>query len=127
MDIKEFPPGVIEHLGWYVYRLIDPRYGNTFYVGKGKDNRVFAHMRGEVAAADDDELLSNKLRQLREIRMAGLEVIHIIHRHGLPDEKTAYEVEAALIDAWICPYISRHLLSLNPLLARCRRYSRGER
>ncbi|MQI61487.1 hypothetical protein EI041_26645, partial [Escherichia coli] len=22
---------------------------------------------------------------------------------------------------WICPYISRHLLSLNPLLARCRR------
>ncbi len=28
---------------------------------------------------------------------------------------------------WICPYISRHLLSLNPLQARCRRYSRGER
>ncbi|MDX8190343.1 hypothetical protein SK058_14055, partial [Klebsiella pneumoniae] len=22
MDINEFPPGVIEHLGWYVYRLI---------------------------------------------------------------------------------------------------------
>ncbi len=31
------------------------------------------------------------------------------------------------IKTWICPYISRHLLSLNPLLARCRRYSRGER
>ncbi|WP_349293612.1 P27 family phage terminase small subunit [Salmonella enterica] len=30
-------------------------------------------------------------------------------------------------NTWICPYISRHLLSLNPLLARCRRYSRGER
>ena len=29
--------------------------------------------------------------------------------------------------SWICPYISRHLLSLNPLLACCRRYSRGER
>ncbi len=28
---------------------------------------------------------------------------------------------------WICPYISKHLLSLNPLLACCRRYSRGER
>ena len=50
MDINEFPPGVIEHLGWYVYRLIDPRDGSTFYVGKGKGNRVFAHMRGEVAA-----------------------------------------------------------------------------
>ncbi len=31
------------------------------------------------------------------------------------------------LDTWICPYISRHLLSLNPLQARCRRYSRGER
>ncbi|MCI2235120.1 hypothetical protein MKK42_24130, partial [Escherichia coli] len=28
------------------------------------------------------------------------------------------------IVGWICPYISRHLLSLNPLLACCRRYSR---
>ncbi|MDF8732069.1 fimbrial protein, partial [Escherichia coli] len=27
-------------------------------------------------------------------------------------------------NGWICPYISRHLLSLNPLLACCRRYSR---
>ncbi|MCZ0328769.1 hypothetical protein OZH77_26985, partial [Escherichia coli] len=28
MDITEFPSGVIEHLGWYVYRLIDPRDGS---------------------------------------------------------------------------------------------------
>lgn len=34
---------------------------------------------------------------------------------------------ARLRKEWICPYISRHLLSLNPLLACCRRYSRGER
>ncbi|MDN0679024.1 hypothetical protein FCX69_15840 [Escherichia coli] len=33
----------------------------------------------------------------------------------------------AILNIWICPYISRHLLSLNPLQARCRRYSRGER
>ncbi|CAM6742608.1 Transcriptional regulator [Escherichia coli] len=32
-----------------------------------------------------------------------------------------------MLSEWICPYISRHLLSLNPLQARCRRYSRGER
>lgn len=72
MDITEFPSGVIEHLGWYVYRLIDPRDGSTFYVGKGKGNRVFAHMRGEVAATDDDELLSNKLKQIREIRLMAI-------------------------------------------------------
>ncbi len=34
---------------------------------------------------------------------------------------------AMVVGSWICPYISRHLLSLNPLLACCRRYSRGER
>ncbi len=36
-------------------------------------------------------------------------------------------IDYDLLAIWICPYISRHLLSLNPLLARCRRYSRGER
>ncbi|STM76293.1 CP4-44 prophage; predicted disrupted hemin or colicin receptor [Escherichia coli] len=35
--------------------------------------------------------------------------------------------DTKLVENWICPYISRHLLSLNPLQARCRRYSRGER
>ncbi|SQQ38533.1 transcriptional regulator [Escherichia coli] len=35
--------------------------------------------------------------------------------------------DTAFDEWWICPYISRHLLSLNPLLACCRRYSRGER
>lgn len=97
MDITEFPSGVIEHLGWYVYRLIDPRDGSTFYVGKGKGNRVFAHMRGEVAAADDDELLSNKLKQIREIRLAGLEVIHVIHRHGMTDERRRTKLKQHLL------------------------------
>ena len=31
-----FQPGVVEQLNWYVYRLIDPRNGETFYVGKGQ-------------------------------------------------------------------------------------------
>ena len=32
-----------------------------------------------------------------------------------------------VVPGWIGPYISRHFLSLNPLLVRRRRYSRGER
>jgi hypothetical protein len=36
-----FPPGVAAKLKYYVYRLIDPRNGETFYVGKGKEDRVF--------------------------------------------------------------------------------------
>ena len=38
-----------------------------------------------------------------------------------------YKYKKSSESNWICPYISRHLLSLNPLLACCRRYSRGER
>ena len=39
-----FTPEVIEQLQYYVYRLIDPRNGQTFYVGKGKGNRLYAHV-----------------------------------------------------------------------------------
>lgn len=92
-----FTSGVIFRLKTYVYRLIDPRNGETFYVGKGKGNRVFAHIRDESGLEGDE--LGNKLKRIREIRLAGLEVGHVIHRHGL-DDKTAFEVEAALIDAY---------------------------
>lgn len=94
-EIEFFPPEVIQNLKTYVYRLIDPRNGETFYVGKGKGNRVFAHIRAEV----DGDDLSDKLKRIREIQLAGLEVGHVIHRHGLED-LMAIEVEAALIDAY---------------------------
>ena len=35
-----FSPKEQESLGRYIYRLIDPRNGETFYVGQGKGNRV---------------------------------------------------------------------------------------
>jgi uncharacterized protein len=92
-----FPPGVIEKLKTYVYRLIDPRNGETFYVGKGRGNRVFAHIRGEQGIEGDE--LDNKMKRIREIRLAGLEVAHVIHRHGM-DDTTAFEVESALMDAY---------------------------
>ena len=46
MTRDHFPDGVSEQLKWYVYRLVDPRNGGTFYVGKGQGNRVFDHARG---------------------------------------------------------------------------------
>ncbi len=93
--MHSFSPEVIDKLKTYVYRLIDPRNGETFYVGKGKGNRVFAHVRAEIDADDP----SDKLSRIHEVRAAGFEVAHVIHRHGL-DDKTAFEVEAALIDAY---------------------------
>ena len=96
-QLGSFPPGVAENLKTYVYRLIDPRNGETFYVGKGKGNRVFSHIRLEGQLEGDE--LDNKVKRIREIQLAGFEVAHVIHRHGM-DDKTAFEVEAALIDAY---------------------------
>jgi hypothetical protein len=91
-ELSGFPSDVSKRLGWYVYRLIDPRNGETFYIGKGRGNRVFAHIRAEQGLQGD--ALDNKLKRIREIRVAGFEVAHVIHRHGM-EERTALEVGAA--------------------------------
>lgn len=104
--MKKFSDSVIKELGYYVYRLIDPRNGDTFYVGKGKGNRVFQHVLAAQSLLDDvenetenEDDLSLKYERIREIKRAGLEVIHIIHRHNMTEE-VALEVEAAMIDAF---------------------------
>lgn len=94
---EAFPSEVIEHLKNYVYRLIDPRNGETFYVGRGIGNRLYAHIRDELGSEKDE--VGEKLRRIREIRLAGFDVAHVVHRHGM-DAAVAKEVEAALIDAY---------------------------
>ncbi len=101
-----FTAEVMDQLQYYVYRLIDPRTGQTFYVGKGKGNRLYAHINDALKNYDgksyldkDEDEISAKIKQIREIRNAGLEVIHIIQRYGLTN-KEALEVEAALIDCF---------------------------
>ena len=95
--MDKFPPEVIDNLKNYVYRLIDPRNGETFYVGRGIGNRLYSHIRDELGS-DSDEV-GDKLRRIREIRLAGFEVAHVVHRHGM-EPSVAKEVEAALIDAY---------------------------
>ena len=95
--MRKFTKGVSEQLGHYVYLLINPRSGQTFYVGRGQGNRIFSHINEELQLDSEEAEITAKLETIREIRRAGLEPTHVIHRHGL-DEETAKEVETALMD-----------------------------
>lgn len=107
VETKEFSKKVLEKMGgngksrYYVYRLVDPRNFETFYVGKGCGNRVFQHAKAlskmKREKSEDDESL--KIRQICEIMNEGKSVIPMIHRWNLTDSE-AFEVEAALIDCY---------------------------
>lgn len=85
---------------YYVYRLVDPRTLQTFYVGKGCGNRVFDHAEAAKHLVDkDNDEISLKFQQILDIIAAGKDVMCIIHRWNLT-ERQAYAVEAALIDCY---------------------------
>jgi hypothetical protein len=93
MYYSEFPTTVSERLGHYVYILKDPRDGKIFYIGRGKGNRVFDHVRCDLDGVE----VFDKLDIIREIHSYNLDVDYSILRHGLT-EKMSYEVEEAAID-----------------------------
>ena len=95
---------------YYVYRLVDPRTLQTFYVGKGCGDRALQHVKdaksllvkkngAKSLISKDEDATSLKTMQIAEIIAAGKEVIIVIHRRGLT-EREAFEVEAALIDCY---------------------------
>jgi hypothetical protein len=96
---NRFSQAVSNELKCYVYRLIDPRSGTTFYVGRGKGNRVFSHAAGDEKPSKSEDAESLKIRMIRDIKNDGFQVQHVIHRHGMSEESSK-EVEAALIDAY---------------------------
>jgi len=88
--ITGFSAQVIRKLKYYVYLYVDPRDGKVFYVGKGRSNRAFAHLkkRGKSKLA----------RKLHEICADECEPQIELLAHDLPDEATAFKIEAAAID-----------------------------
>ena len=97
----KFSHKVKEALGYYVYALVDPRNSKIFYIGKGKENRVFQHAKGALEDILEDALSENapnlKLDTIRSIISEGKKVVYYIIRHNL-EEKEAYLVESTLID-----------------------------
>src|SRR5262249_45916088 len=89
--LDSIAPFVGERLGFYVYLYVDPRTNEPFYVGKGQGDRALAHLR------DTSESL--KVARIKEIQALGLEPRIDILVYGLPSEKAAFRIEAAVIDA----------------------------
>lgn len=94
MEIPQFSQKAQEELKYYVYCLVDPRDKRIFYIGKGKENRVFAHAND---ALDSEDRVTDKLDKIREIISSGHKVLHYIIRHKLTEED-ALTVESVLID-----------------------------
>lgn len=88
-----FDEKTIQALGYYVYLLIDPRDQKIFYVGKGKGNRVFAHINDAL----ENETVSDKLDKIRAIVKEHGGINHYIIRHGL-SENEAFLLESTIID-----------------------------
>ena len=63
---SEFVAGRLRH---YVYRLIDPRNGTTFYVGRGQGNRVFSHAAGQEPPTDVEDRETLKFSRIWSIRI----------------------------------------------------------
>ncbi|MEB6622872.1 hypothetical protein [Enterobacter roggenkampii] len=72
-----------------------------------------------ITVLDDDP--GRRINPAQERYAIYLDAVEVKHVFTADDEK------GEVIAAWIGPYISIHFLSLNPLLVRRRRYSRGER
>jgi len=70
---KMFDEKTKEQLKSYVYLLIDPTTDEPFYVGKGKDDRVFNHINQEII----EETENLKYQEIQRIGSANDKHINI--------------------------------------------------
>lgn len=84
-----FSAKVINEIKSYVYAYIDPRSGRAFYIGQGRGNRAFSHL--------SDQLDSEKVKIIGELKKLGIKPNIVILRHGLNAEE-AKLVESVCID-----------------------------
>jgi len=108
---------VAEHLGNYVYLLVDPRDGRPFYVGKGQGLRMLGHRIDAACLPDSSDEAARKQKEirLRELATLGLRTDIWIVARNLGTTYTA--VEAAVIDLFKTFPVSATSTSRLPLLA----------
>ena len=80
---------------FYVYCYIDPRSNQPFYIGKGKQNRAFDHLRPNKQGKNKNK--TRFLNKIGKIRSEGLEPIIIFLEQNIKDEDNAYKIEEKYI------------------------------
>lgn len=93
---KQAKAGRVNVDRFYVYSLVDPRTGETFYVGKGCGGRVKQHVKEARCSGAGCNLL--KVAKIRSILADGLDVTEVIIQDGL-SEHEALRVERGYITA----------------------------
>jgi hypothetical protein len=74
---------------YYIYEYIDPRTNLPFYIGKGKDTRMYDHVRSEQAKRENPD----KAKVIQDIIDAGLFPIMREIESNIPIEIDAYTRE----------------------------------
>lgn len=94
MKEYQLSPSTTEKIDNYVYVLIDPRDWKTFYVWKGKNNRINDHIKW-IFKENKKETEKNK--RIDEIIKSWNKVKQVIVKHWLESEE-ALKIESSIID-----------------------------
>lgn len=74
---------------YYVYQYLDPETNKPFYIGKGKDNRMFHHLSETLENTDNRK----KFFKIQSLRNKGLEPIIEVIVDNIINEDEAYKIE----------------------------------
>lgn len=85
-------------IGNYVYALRDPRDGKIFYIGKGRENRLFDHFKDAENVLKNNCIATSKEIRILDIWKNDEDVDWFLVAHNLT-EANINQVEAAVIDA----------------------------
>lgn len=80
---------------YYVYALVDPLSNLPFYIGKGKGQRVFRHLKGQ------DKVNARKVATIETLRALGYEPFYLMLEEGIEDESEAYRLEYMWIQTFV--------------------------
>ena len=80
---------------YYIYKLVDPRNNQPFYIGKGTGSRAQTHLHNCAAVKNQ-----HKENKIAAIRAAGLEPQIEYIAENIIDEDLAYEIETQMIQKY---------------------------